>query len=88
MFGFPGGSVAKNPQETQIQSLCWEDPLGKEMATHSSILAWRNSMDRGVWWAPVHVVTESDATSQLNNNKCMFTIIINSCRTGFVTEGK
>ena len=28
-------------QETQAQSLSWEDPLEKEMATHSSILAWR-----------------------------------------------
>ena len=28
-------------QETQIQSLDWEDPLEKRMATHSSILAWR-----------------------------------------------
>ena len=27
-------------QETQVQSLVWEDPLEKEMATHSSILAW------------------------------------------------
>ena len=27
-------------QETQVQSLDWEDPLGAEMATHSSILAW------------------------------------------------
>ena len=27
-------------QETQIQSLGWEDPLEKEMATHSSVLAW------------------------------------------------
>ena len=35
--------MVKNPpavQETQVQSLVWEDPLGKEMATHSSILAW------------------------------------------------
>ena len=35
----------KNPpavQETQIQSLGWEDPLEKGMTTHSSILAWRN----------------------------------------------
>ena len=42
-MGFPGGSVVKNPpakQETQVQSLGWEDPLEKEMATHSSILAW------------------------------------------------
>ena len=28
-------------QETQVRSLGWEDPLEKEMATHSSILAWR-----------------------------------------------
>ena len=27
-------------QETQVQSLGWEDPLEEEMATHSSILAW------------------------------------------------
>ena len=26
--------------ETRVQSLGWEDPLEKEMATHSSILAW------------------------------------------------
>ena len=42
-MGFPSGSVAKNlpaKQEMQIQSLQWEDPLEKEMATHSSILAW------------------------------------------------
>ena len=28
-------------QETQVQSLDWDDPLEKEMATHSSILTWR-----------------------------------------------
>ena len=28
-------------QETSVQSLGWEDPLEKEMATHSSILVWR-----------------------------------------------
>jgi len=27
--------------ESRVQSLGWEDPLEKEMATHSSILAWR-----------------------------------------------
>ena len=40
---FPGGSVVKNPpamQETWVRSLGQEDPLEKEMATHSSILAW------------------------------------------------
>ena len=30
-------------QETRVQSLGWEDPLEKEMATHSSILAWKIS---------------------------------------------
>ena len=41
--GFPGGSAVKNlpaKQETQVQSLGWEDPLQKEMATCSSILVW------------------------------------------------
>ena len=40
--------VVKNPpctmqeaQETQVLSLGWEDPLEEEMATYSSILAWR-----------------------------------------------
>jgi len=28
-------------RETQVRSLGWEDPLEKEMATHSSILAWK-----------------------------------------------
>ena len=28
-------------QDTQVQSLGWEDPLEKGMTTHSSILAWR-----------------------------------------------
>ena len=38
-------------QEIQIQSLDGEDPLEKGMATHSSILAWENSMERGAWRA-------------------------------------
>ena len=37
----------------------WEDPLEKEMATHSSILAWKNPMDVGAWWATVHGVAKS-----------------------------
>ena len=36
----------------------WGDPLEKEMATHSSILA-ENPMDRGGWWATGHGVTEN-----------------------------
>ena len=30
-------------QETRVQSLGWKDPLEKEMATHSSTLAWKVS---------------------------------------------
>ena len=45
--GFPDHSVVKNllamqeTQETQVQSLSQEDLLEEEMATHSSILAWK-----------------------------------------------
>ena len=44
--------------ETQVQTLGWEDPLEKEMATHSCILAWKIS-----WMEEpghtVYVVTKS-----------------------------
>ena len=36
-------------RETRVRSLGQEHPLEKEMATHSSILAWRIPMDRGIW---------------------------------------
>ena len=50
-------------QETWVRSLGQEDPLEKEMATHSSVLAWENPMDRGTWKAAVHGITkESDLT--------------------------
>ena len=51
-------------RETQVQPLGQEDLLEKEMATHSSILAWK------IPWAEepgtVHRVAESDATEQLH----------------------
>ena len=42
-MGFPRNLVKNLPavQETWVQVLDWEDPLEKEMATHSSIPAWR-----------------------------------------------
>ena len=46
-------------QETWVQSLGWADPLEKEMATHSSILAWRIPMDREAWWVIVHGIAKS-----------------------------
>ena len=47
LVGFPGGTSSKEPtcqcrrhKRNWVQSLGWEDPLEKEMTTHSSILAW------------------------------------------------
>ena len=45
-------------QETQVQSLGGEDPLEKQMATHSSIIA-EKSMDGETWQATVHGVSKS-----------------------------
>ena len=49
-------------QETRLRSLGWEDSLEKEMAIHSSILAWRIS------WRLVCSHKESDMTERLNSN--------------------
>ena len=48
-------------QETQIRSLDQEDSRKEGMAIHSSILAWKNPMDRGAWWVTVHGVAKSQA---------------------------
>ena len=58
----PVAQMVKNlptTQETWVRSLGWEDPPEEDMATHSSIPAWRIPMDRGAWWATVHGVTKS-----------------------------
>ena len=70
-MSFPGGSVVKNlpanagDAKDVVQSLGWEDPLEKEMATHSSILALY-SLDREDWWVAFQAIAESDKTKQLN----------------------
>ena len=46
----------------QYSCLANQDPLEKEAATHSSILAWRIPMDIGAWWATVHVVAKESDT--------------------------
>ena len=46
-------------RDTRVQSLGWEDPLEKEMAIHSSVLAWKNPMKGGAWQATVHGVAKS-----------------------------
>jgi len=54
--------MVKNPLaiwETWVQSLGWKGALEEEMATHSNILAWRISMERGAWRATVQGVTKS-----------------------------
>ena len=60
-MGFPGDSVKKESacDVGDLDSIPgWEDPLEKEMATHSSMLAWRIPMDRGALQAIVHGVTK------------------------------
>ena len=50
-------------QETQVWFLGQEDPLEKEMATHSRILAWRiPCTEEGAWQAAVQGSQESDTT--------------------------
>ena len=46
-------------QEAWVRSLDWEDLFEEDMATHSSILAWKITTDRGAWWATVYWVTKS-----------------------------
>ena len=57
--------------ETRVQSLGREDPLEKEMATHSQYLCLENSMDGEAWWATVHGVTKS--WTRLSNFTFTFT---------------
>ena len=47
--GFPGGSDSKE-SACNARDLDWEDSLEEDIATHSSIHAWRIPMNRGAWW--------------------------------------
>ena len=51
--------MVKNIQEIQVRSLGWEDPLEKEMATHSSIRAWKIPWTEGPGGLTVHGVAKS-----------------------------
>ena len=71
-------------QETWVRSLGREDPLEKEMVTHSSILAWEMSWTEEHWWATVYgVAEESDMIS------VQFSSVVQSCLTphGLSTPG-
>ena len=57
--------LVKNPpamRETWVQSLVWEEPLEKDRATHSSVLAWRVPGQRGLVGCSPWGHRESDAT--------------------------
>ena len=61
-MGFPGDFVVKNPpamQETQVRSLGEEESLEEEMATYSSILAWKIPWTEEPGGATVHGVAKS-----------------------------
>ena len=67
--------TVKNPpamQETWVRSLGQEDPLEKEVATHSNNLAWD---DREAWWATIHGVARvrHDVATKLNTIIIYFT---------------
>ena len=51
--------AVQETKEMWVQPLGQEDPLEKEMATHSDVLAWGNPTDRRAWRATVHGVTRS-----------------------------
>ena len=53
-------------QETRVQSLGQQDPIEEEMATHSSILAGKNPMDKGDWPVTVHAVAKRGTTKRLS----------------------
>ena len=60
-------------QETQVQSLSWEDPLEKGMATHSSILVWRiPRANKDALLLLFHGVTELDMTERLSLSVSLF----------------
>ena len=73
-LGFPGGSLVKNQpakQETWVRSLGQENPLEKEMVTHSSIVAWEipwtDRPDR-LYSMGLQRVGHDLATETINNN--------------------
>ena len=66
-YDFPGGSNGKESAcsaEMWVQSLVWEDPLEKEMMTHSSFLSWKMpwTEEPGSPWGH----RESDMTERLH----------------------
>ena len=69
-MGFPGGSDSEESacNERNLDPVLGlgRSPGGGEMATHSSILAWRIPMDRGAWWLVHGGCKKSDMPEQLS----------------------
>ena len=72
-MGFPGDSVVKNlpanagdVQKIRVPSLVQEDPLEKEMATHSSIHAWKSLWTKELVGYSPRGHKESDTTERLH----------------------
>ena len=84
-MGFPGGSVVKNlpaMQETEVQSLGQEDPLEKEMATHSSVLAWKipwTEEPDGLHFVRSQRVRHNLATKQQLQRRCALPRLSGHC---------
>ena len=77
--------MVKNPpvtQETQVQSLRWEDPLEKGMATHSRIPAWRTP------WTESQVGYSPWGGKELDMIKGLLTLTHQVSRKGKVIEIK
>ena len=55
-------------QGTQVRSLGWEEPLEKEVATHSSILAWKIPLTEELGGLQSTGSQESDTTKRLNHH--------------------
>ena len=85
-MGFTSGAVVKNLSVMQkmqeipwVQSLGLEDPLEEGMATHSSILALENPMDRGACQGTVHRITESQTRLKQLSMQASFYLLLTSC---------
>ena len=87
--GFPGGSDGKasaRNEETRVRFLGWEDPLEKEMAIHSSTLAWKiprtEELDRlqsmGLqrvghdWATSLHFISQGNIRQEGKNNRILW----------------
>ena len=74
-YGLPGWLNVKESTcnagdiETQVQSLGWENPLEKEMATHSSILAWKIPRLEEPWGLQCMGSQKLDTTEWLNSRR-------------------